>query len=161
MKEKVIHRDLKPANILINDGLYKICDFGFAKYVNNMTEVLKSCVGSPIYMAPQILEKQKYNYKCDIWSLGIIYYEMLHGVVPWKGVSENDLMNNIRTIPLIFRNNISSEVQKFIRCLLTYNEADRITWDEAFLFFGVANNPPPPQVNSNYQLISTQQQKQL
>lgn len=55
VKEKVIHRDLKPANILISDGLYKICDFGFAKYVNNMTEVLKSCVGSPIYMAPQIL----------------------------------------------------------------------------------------------------------
>lgn len=55
VREKVIHRDLKPANILINDGLYKICDFGFAKYVYNMADALKSCVGSPIYMAPQIL----------------------------------------------------------------------------------------------------------
>lgn len=86
---------------------------------------------------------------------------MLHGVVPWKGVSEADLMNNVRTIPLMFRNNISAEVQKFIRCLLTYNEGDRLTWDEVFLFFGIANNPSPPQVNSNYQLLSTQQQKQL
>lgn len=86
---------------------------------------------------------------------------MLHGVVPWKGVSESDLMNNIRTVPLMFRNNISMEVQKFIRCLLTYSEADRLTWEEVFLFFGVANNPTPPQLSSNYQLINTQQQKQL
>lgn len=54
--EHIIHRDLKPANILINDGVYKIGDFGFAKYVDNMdNHMLRSCVGSPIYMAPQIL----------------------------------------------------------------------------------------------------------
>lgn len=56
VQEKIIHRDLKPANILVNDGVYKIADFGFAKYVDNFgTQMLKSCVGSPIYMAPQIL----------------------------------------------------------------------------------------------------------
>lgn len=56
VREKIIHRDLKPANILINEGVYKIGDFGFAKYVDNFgSQMLKSCVGSPIYMAPQIL----------------------------------------------------------------------------------------------------------
>ncbi len=56
IREKIIHRDLKPANILINDGVFKIADFGFAKYVDNFgNQLLKSCVGSPIYMAPQIL----------------------------------------------------------------------------------------------------------
>jgi serine/threonine protein kinase len=71
---KIIHRDLKPANILIHHGVYKICDFGFAKYVDNVADILKSCVGSPLYMAPQILEKQRYSYKCDVWSFGIIYF---------------------------------------------------------------------------------------
>lgn len=54
--EKIIHRDLKPANILINNQIYKIADFGFAKYVDNFeSQLLKSYVGTPVYMAPQIL----------------------------------------------------------------------------------------------------------
>lgn len=56
VRERIVHRDLKPANILIHEGVYKIGDFGFAKYVDNFgSQMLKSCVGSPIYMAPQIL----------------------------------------------------------------------------------------------------------
>ena len=52
---KIMHRDLKPANILVHNNTFKICDFGFSKYVDDVQNVLKSCVGSPIYMAPQIL----------------------------------------------------------------------------------------------------------
>ena len=70
----VIHRDLKPANILINNNLFKICDFGFSKVIKDPTVANKTCVGSPIYMAPQILDKKDYSAKCDIWSLGIIMY---------------------------------------------------------------------------------------
>ena len=106
-------------------------------------------------MAPQILEKQKYNYKCDIWSLGVIYYELLHGAVPWKGVSEMDLMNNIRTVPLRFANNLSQEVQRFIRGLLTYNEGDRLTWEDVFAFFGVTDSPI---INSNHPMPLEQRQ---
>ena len=101
VREKIIHRDLKPANILINEGVYKIGDFGFAKYVDNFgSQMLKSCVGSPIYMAPQILERTQYTTKCDIWSLGVIFYEMIHGYPPWKARDEAELLRGIKGIPI-------------------------------------------------------------
>jgi len=69
----IIHRDLKPANILIKNGVCKISDFGFAKNMGNAT-VLKSIVGTPLYMSPQLLKGTKYTSKSDIWSIGLIYY---------------------------------------------------------------------------------------
>jgi serine/threonine-protein kinase ULK2 len=97
----IIHRDLKPANILNHDGIVKIADFGFAKYVDNYSsQLLRSCVGSPLYMAPQVLGRKQYTTKCDIWSIGVIFYEMLFHDVPWKGRDEQDLLKNIQVKPL-------------------------------------------------------------
>lgn len=81
---------------------------------------LKTCVGSPIYMAPQILEKKDYSAKCDIWSLGIIYYELLHGSVPWIARSEKELLDNIKNVPMKFNSalNIKPATEKMIRMML-------------------------------------------
>lgn len=49
--------------------------------------MLRSCVGTPLYMAPQILKRESYTPKCDVWSVGVIYYEMLFGRLPWTGNS--------------------------------------------------------------------------
>ena len=85
----IIHRDLKPANILVNSkGEFKLADFGFAKYVDHFdSKLLHSIVGTPLYMAPQILKKTKYTTKCDIWSIGFIYYELVSSRLPWNGNS--------------------------------------------------------------------------
>ena len=69
---KIMHRDLKLENILLNNNLdAKLSDFGVAKFMNNMEN---SCVGTPLYMAPEVKNDENYNEKCDIWSLGIIIY---------------------------------------------------------------------------------------
>lgn len=70
----VIHRDLKPANILMKNGVCKISDFGFAKSLEYENAVMKSIVGTPLYMSPQILKRCKYTSKSDLWSIGLIYY---------------------------------------------------------------------------------------
>jgi serine/threonine-protein kinase ULK/ATG1 len=70
----IIHRDLKPANILLKNKECKISDFGFAKNIENDNSLLKSVVGTPLYMSPQILQKEKYTSKSDLWSIGLIFY---------------------------------------------------------------------------------------
>lgn len=69
----IIHRDLKPANILVKNGVCKISDFGFAKNLGS-AHVLRSIVGTPLYMSPQLLKGTKYTAKSDLWSIGLIYY---------------------------------------------------------------------------------------
>ena len=59
----------------MNDGMLKIADFGFSRNIDDFRhQILNSYVGSPLYMAPQILVKGNYTNKCDVWSLGIIIY---------------------------------------------------------------------------------------
>ena len=88
LKQSIIHRDIKPANILLKQGCCRISDFGFAKSLSHEETIMKSIVGTPLYMSPQILKKTKYTTKSDLWSVGLIYYEMLHGRTPWPASNE-------------------------------------------------------------------------
>lgn len=131
-KNGIIHRDLKPANILLKNGVCKLSDFGFAKSLNSEEAVMKSIVGTPLYMSPQILKKGKYTTKSDLWSIGLIYYEMLHGRTPWPAQNQIELINGIYNKKIAFSPEISEKSKDFIkRCLEIYEE-DRISWEEAF-----------------------------
>jgi serine/threonine protein kinase len=96
-------RDLKPENIFVKNGVLKIGDFGFAKNEEGQ-DLMSTIVGSPAYMAPQILVKRKYNYKCDIWSLGVLAFEMLTGNLPFVFKSQNleDMYKDIKNTVLDF-----------------------------------------------------------
>lgn len=77
-KHKILHRDLKLANILLHDGIVKIADFGFSKILGE-EELAATMLGSPLNMAPEVLQNQEYSNKADIYSLGVCYYWMLYG----------------------------------------------------------------------------------
>ena len=137
-EKNIIHRDLKPANILFDDKKNsKLSDFGFAReiYTGMETPEELTLLGSPLYMAPQILNKSKFSSKSDIWSLGIILYQCLYGRTPWTAMTPNDLLKNIETKNLRFleSNDISEEWINLISSMLKYHEEDRIGWEDLFI----------------------------
>lgn len=72
----IVHRDLKPENILFKDGVVKLADFGLAKKISSDSKLLETKVGTCRYQSPQVARGKKYTYKCDIWSLGAVLYEV-------------------------------------------------------------------------------------
>lgn len=93
---KILHRDLKSENIfLTTKGICKLGDFGVSRLLKNTGELAATQIGTPYYMSPEIMLGQRYNNKTDIWSLGVIFYELLCLRLPFEGTSIRSLSHNI------------------------------------------------------------------
>ena len=91
-KNNYVHRDLKPENLLLNiDNKIKLCDFGIC--TDTAFGLRETFCGTFDYMAPELMNNQPYNQSIDIWSLGILLYEMLHGYPPFKNIDKNKKFN--------------------------------------------------------------------
>lgn len=99
VKSKIMHRDFKLANILKHDGHIKIADFGFSKLLGTDNKA-QTMLGSPLNMAPEVLNNEAYNNKADIWSIGTVFYEMLFGKPPFVASNMIDLIRNIQKNPV-------------------------------------------------------------
>ena len=137
-ENKIIHRDLKPQNILITcEKIIKISDFGFAKIYKDDTMTQTIC-GSPLYMAPEILNYKQYTILADLWSVGVILYEMMFKKTPVKGANLYELVSNIKRYnqnkDTLLTNNkhYSIILQNLVKKLLEKEPKKRITWE---LFF--------------------------
>ena len=87
-EKKIIHRDLKSGNVfLMKSGLVKLGDFGIAKGFKNTMDKAKTMVGTPYYLSPEILAGKPYDNKSDIWSLGVLLYEMMTFKMPFEAQS--------------------------------------------------------------------------
>ncbi|CAD8051705.1 unnamed protein product [Paramecium primaurelia] len=134
----IIHRDIKPENILFSEcdinSEPKLIDFGLSvKYDAFSYNKLNAGVGTPVYLAPEVIDGT-YNEKCDVWSLGVLLFNMLVGYPPFYGKNRQDLYDNIRSQNLIFDKrhwrNISDEVKDLIKRMLNKNQLQRASSKE-------------------------------
>ena len=116
----------------------KLADFGLAKsYNENSTDMMKTICGSPIYMSPELLINGAYNSKSDLWSFGVIMYEMLFLVCPIQAVTLEQLQIKLRTMNINFlltKNGslFSTECMDLLTKLLDKNYKTRIEWEYFF-----------------------------
>ena len=125
-KSCIIHRDLKSANIfLTKDGAVKIGDLNVSKILNKMVTTYTQ-TGTPYFASPEIWNDQPYDYKCDIWSVGCIIYEMASLHVPFRGVSMQNLYKNVlRGIYQQIPQRYSDDLKQIIKLILVVNPKNR------------------------------------
>ena len=142
-----VQRDLKPQNLLLSDNssqaVLKIADFGFARHLQQQ-ELADTLCGSPLYMAPEILQSHKYDAKADLWSVGTILYELVVGRPPFNGSNHVVLLHNIERheakIPDQIAKHLSSACIDLIYSLLKRNPVQRISFEEFFSHPFLASN---------------------
>lgn len=123
----ILHRDLKGANIFLSEDakIVKLGDLNVSKVAKS--NFVYTQTGTPYYLSPEVWQGQAYNYKCDVWSLGCVVYEMCTFNPPFNGSSLDNLYKNVmrgqyQKIP---QNKYSSELSRFIALCLILNPSNR------------------------------------
>ncbi|KAI8515264.1 Serine/threonine-protein kinase 17A [Branchiostoma belcheri] len=139
-ERNIIHLDLKPQNILLTKpapaGDIKLVDFGLARRVN-VHEEIREIVGTPDYVAPEVLSFEPLSTATDMWSIGVLAYVMLTGHSPFLGDSKQETFLHISTLAYDFPEelflDVSADAQDFIKSLLVKEPEDRATAKECLL----------------------------
>ena len=100
----IIHQDIKPQNVIIlRDGTAKLTDFGIASFATTQeTRVVQEAIGSVHYISPEQAKGSKIDYRTDIYSLGVVMYEMLTGKLPFEGETALQIvMQHLNTVPVV------------------------------------------------------------
>lgn len=122
-RQGLVHRDVKPANLLLGAGTdIKISDFGAALMTDSELSQVMDAVGTPSYMSPEQISGRKLNHQTDIYSLGVVIYQLLTGRLPFTGSNQFELcqMINQHPVPPLerLRSNIPVALRKIVhRCL--------------------------------------------
>ncbi|KAH8268074.1 hypothetical protein KR018_012455 [Drosophila ironensis] len=134
--QNIVHCDLKPENVLLSSDAefpqVKLCDFGYARIIGEKS-FRRSVVGTPAYLAPEVLRNKGYNRSLDMWSVGVIIYVSLSGTFPFN--EEEDINDQIQNAAFMYPPNpwkeISSNAIDLINNLLQVKQRKRYTVDKS------------------------------
>jgi len=135
-EKKIVHRDIKPENFLVyhsgNKIKLKLIDFGFAAKLNN-NEKLNDKIGSLQYIAPEMFKDEEYDTKVDMWSSGVVLYNLLTGKQPFFGKGDNEIVNNIVNNEVKYSDQHFKNINTKTLCanLLNKNPEERFSANDA------------------------------
>lgn len=151
--KQILHRDMKPHNLLIHNDTIKISDFGFAKSFEK-NELITTFCGSPLYMAPEIVKNKEYNSKSDIWSLGVIIYELFTKKHPYYTDTKQLLWEKIKNgLDIDYTIIDYQEINEILGMMLIEDPEERVDWD--VLFKAVHSFDYSIYINTNEELVFT------
>ncbi|KAL4474448.1 hypothetical protein ABPG72_007847 [Tetrahymena utriculariae] len=128
--KNVVHRDLKPENIMVHNGLLKICDFGYAAIVQK-NKMRSTFCGTLDYVSPEMVQGKSYDFSVDVWSVGILTYELLIGHAPFAAKSHDATFDQILNGELRFSGPISFDAGDFISKILEREPNSRMNLTQA------------------------------
>ena len=160
-ENKILHRDLKLGNILIKftdetkkHFIPKLADYGFSKELN-IYNTRTTHLGTPATMAPEIMMNLPYDDKSDLWSVGVMMYQLYYREIPYDGMTEVEILNKIKAnIP--YKQPEDLKFRDLLNRILVADPRNRISWDEYFnhpFFTGKElqmENPCQNQVFNSY-----------
>ncbi|KAG0662976.1 p21 protein (Cdc42 Rac)-activated kinase [Maudiozyma exigua] len=140
----IVHRDIKSDNILLSSaGDVKLSDFGFCSYISNSSKTNNTVIGTPYWMAPEVISGMEYSYEVDIWSLGITIIEMVDREPPYIEETPLNALNMIlaKGVPVIKNTGkIGKSLEAFITKCLAYDPQERPTSMELLKHSFIANS---------------------
>lgn len=142
--KSIIHRDIKPENILLSaDGSIKLSDFGWSVKVSPSTASKRHTIcGTLDYLPPEMIESNEHDFAVDIWSLGVLCYELLVGKPPFEEVDKNATYKRIAKVDLNVPTFISSEASDLIHKLLQKSPEKRMRLADILSHPWILHNRP-------------------
>ena len=133
MKPKIVHRDIKPENVLLDQGNHaKLTDFGWSNYMEGNMKRTTIC-GTPVYLAPEIVNNTGHDEHVDIWCIGVLLFELIVGRPPFSGDNEQMVRYNIVRMRINWPKNIDKDAADLISKILKYIPEERYSLEQMLL----------------------------
>ena len=129
----IVHRDIKPENVVLDHNMVaKLTDFGWSNYIQGDIKRTTVC-GTPVYLAPEIINNTGHDERVDIWCIGVLMFELLTGTAPFQGNDVQTVKYNISRLKIKWPQGMDRDAVDLISKILKYNPYERISLENMLL----------------------------